>query len=781
MCCNAHSKADPANEAPSDHVDDTLVATPLPDEYWLHAFSFDTHSAFPDLIGYGLGFQDKPAAIRLLINPKNSGASGWKLTEIQSFDFPVGMTYADLTGNGFNDIIICDRYGPSMDKASNYHLLLAILNHCSSSGMQKPKTADGCNGSKTQGTGMLSRTGLPTRLEIPPACTGTSNSILRSTDIDGRPKLSNRVVAGHFTETDHFQVMGLPIIPNSSDLTSPAPVIIYTPAYGDDPSKGPQSWSEDIAFPSQFRLIHDAKLLPGTNNGLDMVLGAGREGIVLLWFDKPSKKWEYRIIGSGVPQEGNNPYWGSGSVDVVRVGDDPVGYIAACEAFHGNIVSVYTKPLHSTKGAASLKENIWTRQVVDDFGPLNSAHTGTIHHVHAVDTGTFAIACMGAPVGKPENQGVYVYTAVDNGAFKKTKITEESAGRLAVAAFTEASKEEIAPAKRRINSVQQCNMAARTTISATKLNKEVLLRVPRPEAVPPGVVPSLPLLTIAGKKHTLVVLRPGEEMKLEPSAGAKVIYASIEMTTPDNTVRRDNQRRDVFILVEALQGHFQGPYSAMDQITTTNMFAQVPHVPANVKAMEFPFVKVEDLSWGDKHGQGLWNDFEFYNMTGFHIYFNDDTMEEICHMQAWTLGLGETQSIRRPASTIIPTNPSAKSITACRTVAVNSKAVWQRYFADDYTQSIDTDAELTKSYVESRSTKLIVPTMFEHGPLWKVLPNTKWTPQLRPNDTADYPWHAWLTSEFGERPLPIVPPLPKERQVFDLWLAFEFPTSAFQV
>ncbi|KAJ7649341.1 hypothetical protein DFH06DRAFT_1270608 [Mycena polygramma] len=751
MCCNAHSKADPANEAPSDHVDDTLVATPLPDGYWLHAFSFDTHSAFPDLIGYGLGFQDKPAAIRLLINPKNSGASGWKLTEIQSFDFPVGMTYADLTGNGFNDIIICDRYGPSMDELWD---------------------------AKSENGGRLQWLQNPGNRDAQPHW--IAHQIGNSTGMHSR-RFVSRSLRG---PTDYFQVMGLPIIPKSSDLTSPAPIIIYTPAYGDDPRKGPQSWSEDIAFPSQFRLIHDAKLLPGTNSGLDMVLVAGREGIALLWFDDASKKWEHRIIGCGLPQEGT-------ILDVVRVGDDPVGYIATCEAFHGNIVSVYTKPLHSTKGAASLKENIWMRQVVDDFGHLNSAHTGTIHHVHAVDTGTFAIACMGARNRSRyhflANQGVYVYTALENGAFKKTKITEESASRggeiASISYYVPGYHTGPDPPSVRINSVEPCNMAARTTISATKLNEEVLLRVPRPEAVPPTVVPSMPLLTIAGKKQTLVVLRPSQEMKLEPSAGAKVVYGSIEMTTPDNTVVtrtiapaakeaasthplsgdgtiKGGTGGAVFVLVEALHGHFQGPYCTMDQITTTNMLTQVPHVPANVKAMEFPFVKVEDLSWGDKHGQGLWNDFEFYNMTGFHIYFNDDTMEEICHMQAWTLGLGET--------------------SFCEIHYCLSNGGGEGSMANDYTEDIDADAELTKSYVESRSTKLVVPTMFEHGPLWKVLPNTKWTPQLRPNDTADYPWHAWLASEFGGHPLPIVPSLPKERQVFDLWLAFEFPTSAFQ-
>jgi hypothetical protein len=125
--------------------------------------------------------------------------------------------------------------------------------------------------------------------------------------------------------------MGVPIIVASNDLNSPAPVIIFTSTYGSDIKKGPVSWSEDIAFDSQFRLIHEVKLLPGTNDGLDMVLVAGREGIVLLWFNQGTKKWDYNVVGTGLPKSGDNPYWGSGSVDVARVGNDPIGYIATCE------------------------------------------------------------------------------------------------------------------------------------------------------------------------------------------------------------------------------------------------------------------------------------------------------------------------------------------------------------------------------------------------------------------------------------------------------------------
>ena len=94
----------------------------------------------------------------------------------------------------------------------------------------------------------------------------------------------------------------------------------------------------------------------------------------------------------------------------------------------------------------------------------------------------------------------------------------------------------------------------------------------------------------------------------------------------------------------------------------------------------------------------------------------------------------------------------------------------QRYFPDDYTKDIDKHAELTKSYVEMNSTLLVVPDMHEHGPLWKVQSGSQAKPQLRPNDTVDYPWHAWLASHFG-LVLAYTPPLPPNQQKYDVWMA----------
>lgn len=761
-----------SNDDGTVHVSENVVATPLPDGYWLEAFPFSDDATLPDLIGYGLGLRGNPAAIKLFQNPRNTGSSGWKVIDIQHMDFPVGMTYADLTGDGFNDIIICDRYGPTMNDLWD---------------------ATTENGGRVQ---WLRNPG-----------SGEPGPYWEARHI-GNSTGMHRLQAGHFTSHDITQILALPIIAASGDLTSAAPVILYTPVYGECPGKGPESWVTAILFQSQFRLIHDVKLLKGMNEGLDMVLVAGREGTVLLWAERTTGQWQYNVIGTGLPQEGNNPYWGSGSVDIARVGDDDAGYIVTCEGFHGNIVSVYLKDNQtSPKGGESLKDSsLWRRVVIDNFGPVDPVHfTGTIHHVATIrdsksDIESFAIACIGAPLEKPENQGIYVYTPVNlsRGSFKKAKVSQESAGRLAIAGFTNPNHIDIAsisyyvpgyhvgsdPSSIRINTLGQDNSS---TINVTKLGKEVLLRIPRPSLIPNGQLLSMPMVAIAGRRISLMVLPPLVTAALGPEGGVKVIYGSItfpdgttrgiapiaktatttEFPFPDGTVTA-NQEGAVVLRVEPIPGESQGPYSKMSDITAQNIFPQTPAIPADVRVMTFPFVKVENLPWAGND----FDHFEFYNMTGFYVYFNDDAMEEIVHIQAWTLGLGETARFHKHDT------KSFCEIHYCLSNGAGTGGM--RYFRDDDNEEVDKELELTKEYIESRSTLLVVPDMHEHGPLWKIQQGSIARPQLNPNATADYPWHAWLSSRVGDFLLPIVPPLPEEQQRYDLWLAFEFPTSLFQ-
>ncbi|EJD34921.1 hypothetical protein AURDEDRAFT_154969 [Auricularia subglabra TFB-10046 SS5] len=771
---------------------ETLVAQNLPDGYWLEAFYFHKDDKYPDLIGYGLGFAEKPATITHFINPKNSasGATGWLPVPIQTMDFPVAMTVADLTGDGFNDIVICDRYGPNMDD------------------LWDAKAKDG---------------GRVQWLRNP----GGDRSSAKNWAAQriGNSTAMHRLKVGHFSTKSHLQVLAIPVIAGSGDRTSPAPVIVYTPEYSSQTYAGPSSWKEQVVFANEFRLIHDIKVVPGRGGALDTALVAGREGIVHLYFDK-SSVWRYVVIGTGLPQEQGNPYWGSGSVDVGAVHDDPVGYIATCEAFHGNVVSVYVKKPGAPKGVESLYNAAnWKRIQIDSYGPLNEEHTGTIHHVvtgdfDGVGVDAFGIACMGAPIGTrasshrlpiqlsdedfaAENEGVYVYrpTSLSEGKFHKSKVTDRSAGRLAVSAFNGATLDiasisYFVPGYHtgpecpsiRINANPFFSPASDSDIRVHRLDKEVLLLLPRPSAVA-GSNASLPLISVAGRRLHIVVLPPNGTAKFAPKDAVKVMSGEIVMKdsggkdikrglaperhkaattqilSKDGTVTAGSAGA-VFMRLEYLSDHFQGPYRTMADLPIANAFPN--SVPLDIQALQFPFIKVDQLPWASS---GNWDGFEFYNMTGFHVFFGDGAMDKICHIQLWTLGLYETARFH-----IHDTIPFCE-IHCC--ISNGGGTGGMRWFPDDV-KEIDQNLELDGKYVDEHTARVDCPSLFEHGPLWKVQDGFRAKPKLLSNGCADYPWHAWLASKFGEKPVPVKPPVPASEQAYDVWLAFEFPLSSFQ-
>lgn len=78
MCCNGYVHTSPSYKetyagGEPVHIDENLVAAPLPDGYWISEFPFFTIGKIPDLIGYGLGYEGKPSSIKLFENPKNTG------------------------------------------------------------------------------------------------------------------------------------------------------------------------------------------------------------------------------------------------------------------------------------------------------------------------------------------------------------------------------------------------------------------------------------------------------------------------------------------------------------------------------------------------------------------------------------------------------------------------------------------------------------------------------------------------------------------------------------
>lgn len=59
----------------------------------------------------------------------------------------------------------------------------------------------------------------------------------------------------------------------------------------------------------------------------------------------------------------------------------------------------------------------------------------------------------------------------------------------------------------------------------------------------------------------------------------------------------------VFLYVQLLKDHPQGPYSDMSQVTIKNEFPRAEGVPANVRAMEFSFTRVDRLGWPNSDGK----------------------------------------------------------------------------------------------------------------------------------------------------------------------------------
>lgn len=214
------------------------------------------------------------------------------------------MHHADITKNGFNDgehrqpwfpiitdtaiVIISDRYGSSMDDI-------------------------------WQNEG-----GRVSWLENPGD--GSGNWTMRT--IGNSPGM-HRLKAGHFTRKDRIQIVAVPIIVASSDLTTPAPIIIFTAP--DDPKGTTDHWPSEVVW--ERHIVHEVVVVPSQDTAgempFDQVLLAGRDGIGCLWYD--GSKWQTFNVSACLEPGSGDPYWGAGSVAVGRIDDDYAGYICAAE------------------------------------------------------------------------------------------------------------------------------------------------------------------------------------------------------------------------------------------------------------------------------------------------------------------------------------------------------------------------------------------------------------------------------------------------------------------
>ncbi|KAH7105160.1 hypothetical protein BKA62DRAFT_438542 [Auriculariales sp. MPI-PUGE-AT-0066] len=326
-----------------------------------------------------------------------------------------------------------------------------------------------------------------------------------------------------------------------------------------------------------------------------------------------------------------------------------------------------------------------------------------------------------------------------------------------------------------------------------KLDKQILLRVPRPNTLKRGTIAVLPYWQLAGKTLCLQVISPNDGLSLDPSVIAiKLLYGSLQVWTESGwedrgisplpktaastevtsgaTVRAGSDGV-VFMSVARGSDGFEGPFSSMDQIESKPIIVDGAFLDPTLPDVDIPFVRVDETSWGST---GHWDGLQFFNATGFSIYFGDDSMELICHTQAWTCGLYETAKFH------IHDRINFGEIHMTLNNGGGSSGM--RYFPDDYERPTNfDDLELDKDYVEANTKLLVIPDLHEQGAFWKIQPGHHFKPVITAGDMVDYPLHSWVGSQFGARGKPpIIPSLKKEEQRYDVWIAFELPSTRFQ-
>ncbi|QRW09078.1 hypothetical protein RhiLY_08077 [Ceratobasidium sp. AG-Ba] len=713
-CCPGHPPAEatstPAWSTTSSFTE-VNVQKNLGDGYWIAAFPFRTvvddreGPVGPELLGSGLGYEKDgqlvPSQLRMYKNPyhdiKNQTVppNQWEYTVIKEVNYAIASVYGNFRPkSGLNDIIFCHNYGPSMDNLDEQGGIVSYLVN---------------PGDKNQGN-------------------------WESKEIGRSPAMHRLLI----------EVMGFPIIPASGDRENPAPILHWKVATREsDQLNTPKTWTETKPLSGTFRLIHEVYPIhsPG---GLDKILVAGREGVSLIWFDPKTQEWRWENLGTGLPQErkpSQNPYW-----------------------------TCYGDRLFN----ACAQERVQST--------MSHAPTWT------------------DPESTRSLLRVWDILMARKGYFIRYKISNASAGRIVVADFRCSGTWDVAtisysvpnyletanPAMRiMLNNVKQ----TRHTIKAQRLGDEVMIRVPRAKLA--DHISEMPFLDIAGKKLSIVVLPPHKEyilgeafkyMNRDYAAdGVKVINGGshlLDLTIdlicltgnnvtrgiavtarqaasmiPKSRIVKAGSNGAIFIrLASSMQTSMPGlKVDDMDDIATINT---VPfRTDPAVRDMIFPWVACKDREWG----QGGF-DWPFYNLVGYHILYDDDSLTNFCHIQAWTLAAFHNHDTK-----------SFCEIHACISNGTGRGGMWWAKNEDGDQHLGSNPTEMDPSKLEQYADSVIVDDMEEHGPLWRM--NDDGRPSLRPNDTVDYPYHAWLA---GRREAD------SPSQAFDVWLAFEFPSTEFQ-
>ncbi|CAF4114468.1 unnamed protein product [Rotaria sp. Silwood2] len=707
-----------------------LIEEKREDGYWIEAFQIDNQSSI-GLVAYGLG----QGQVNFYPNPCTTVELG-KAIPIQKLAGPVAMDQADITGNGLNDIIICYQYGNTMKDCDPEGGKIVWLENSE----QK------------------------------------NDRNLWTSHYIGKSIAMHRLKVGHFTQTERWEIIGLPIVGKPFDLLSPVPVLLFRQP---DDALNAEEWPCEIINEQFFHLIHDAKKCNA--NKLDNLLIASREGINWLYFNEKNQKWAIENIGEGEQGEKQQtPYYGSGCVDAGKVGNDSLAYIATVEPFHGNVVAVYVK---DTKN--SLKNIQWKRYVLDVYGYPNVHGEGPAHHVVCADfdkdgDDEFLVALR----GPSPNQGVYYYKPIDlsRGLFAKWKVSEDSAARIAIADFNNNGLLDFATIGYYVpgyytaenpsisiyyNRFANKNAQGTKEIQVTKQNNELLFKVPRPNKALQYEM--MPFMTVGDISLSLEVIPPNSLRQIDKNTYIKVLsgiimwtssstelsktvnhsrtfvcepktVSSLAICSNENVITTGNEGALLIVLKINETMDTIPRFDSIEKVTIENVLPEF--CSEEVRKLSFQFIRCDKYDWGKEKFKGH----EFYDMKGFDIKFADND-EHLCYIQLWAAEQGTNCVVHNHSDAFFC------EVNAC---IFNGTGKGGMQYLISSKENYDPLTTL-----ESQFQKLEVPSLYEHGPLWDIDEQKK--PVLRKDGTVVYPWHKWQSNTDDS-----------SVKSFDIWMAFQF-------
>ena len=402
--------------AETPHFEEILVADKLDDGYWVEAFDVNNDSR-PDLVTSGLAVGE----VAWYENPGNlTPQSQWTKHIIINLPKPVALEHRDINEDGWTDIVITHNYGDCMFDCGPEDGKISWL--------KNPAESDV----------------LWTEYHI------------------GDLVAAHRISMGRFTsnlDSEKLELLVLPIVgspvdpitgdelPEEEKWQSPVPIVLYTrPPLVDLESVA--EWPGETIDESYYHIIHSVikgKFDANTNSNFDSLLIGSQEGLSWLYYTQDG---EWKIVPLAVgdldqiydpdTQSNDHQFRGTGNVDIGFIGNDPYGYLATVEPFHGNKVAVYVKNTE-----ADLTRMRWQRIELDILGFTNKNGEGAGHHLITADfDGDGDDEFLVAERGPIPFQGVYYYDPIDQDddvrasiAFERSQVSFSSAARIALADF----------------------------------------------------------------------------------------------------------------------------------------------------------------------------------------------------------------------------------------------------------------------------------------------------------------------------------------------------------